>query len=76
MRVCCSSDGLEALQASQMKKQDAARAGGKEEEARPTRHNLNWTVQLLAACRKDDIDKLERWQGLPRCIAMYRSGCC
>ena len=72
MHVCCSSDGLEALQASQMKKQDAARAGSKEEEAKPARHNLNWTVQLLAACRKDDIDKLERWQGVPRCVAMYR----
>ncbi len=55
-----------------MKKQGAAKAGSKEEEGKPARHNLNWTVHLLAACRKDELEKLEKWQGLPRCVAMYR----
>ncbi|KAL0033067.1 hypothetical protein WJX79_000895 [Trebouxia sp. C0005] len=67
------SDGLESLQESQMKKQQAAQAGKKEEDSKPARHNLNWTVQLLAACRKDELDKLEKWQGVPRCVAMYRA---
>ncbi len=55
-----------------MKKQQAAQAGKKKEDSKPARHNLNWTVQLLAACRKDELDKLEKWQGVPRCVAMYR----
>jgi len=73
---CNRSDGLESLQESQMKKQQAAKAGKKEEDSKPARHNLNWTVQLLAACRKDELDKLEKWQGVPRCVAMYRCDPC
>ncbi|KAL0054463.1 hypothetical protein WJX82_009210 [Trebouxia sp. C0006] len=67
------SDGLESLQESQMKQQQAAKAGKKEEDSKAARHNLNWTVQLLAACRKDELEKLEKWQGVPRCVAMYRA---
>lgn len=59
-----------------MKQQQAAKAGKKEEDSKPARHNLNWTVQLLAACRKDELDKLEKWQGVPRCVAMYRCHPC
>lgn len=68
------SDGLESLQESQQKKQEAAsaKAGSKEAEGKAPRHNLNWTVHLLAACRKDELDKLEKLQGVPRCVAMYR----
>ena len=69
---CNRSDGLESLQESQMKKQDAAKAGKKEEDSKPAKHNLNWTVQLLAACRKDELEKLEKLQGVPRCVAVYR----
>lgn len=36
-------------------------------------HTLNWTVQLLANCRKDELEPLEKLQGVPRCVAMYRS---
>ena len=69
----CRSDGLEALQESQMKKkQEGGKAGSKEEEGKAAKHNLNWTVHLLAACRKDELEKLEKWQGVPRCVAMYR----
>ena len=60
------------MQESHIKKQAAAKAGGKEEEGQAAKHNLNWTVQLLAACRKDELEKLEKWQGVPRCVAMYR----
>lgn len=68
------SDGLEPLQESQVKKQEAAaaKAGSKEVEGKQPRHNLNWTVHLLAACRKDELDKLEKLQGVPRCVAIYR----
>lgn len=68
------SDGLESLQESQQKKQEAASAkgGSKEAEGKPPRHNLNWTAHLLAACRKDELDKLEKLHGVPRCVAMYR----
>ena len=70
--IVCRSDGLEVLQERQMKKQAAAKAGGKKEDGQPARHDLNWTVQLLAACRKDELEKLEKWQGGPPCVAMYR----
>ena len=39
----------------------------------PARHTLNWTVQLLANCRKDELEPLEKLQGVPRCVAVYRS---
>ena len=57
-----------------MKKQEAAAGGkaGKEAEVKQPRHNLNWTVHLVAACRKDELDRLEKLQGVPRCVAMYR----
>lgn len=58
-----------------MKKQEAAaggKAGSKEAEVKQPRHNLNWTVHLVAACRKDELDRLEKLQGVPRCVAMYR----
>ena len=29
-------------------------------------------MHLLAACRKDELDKLEKLQGVSRCAAMYR----
>lgn len=55
-----------------MKQQETAKAGGKEAEGKAGKHNLNWTVHLLAACRKDELEKLEKLQGVPRCVAMYR----
>ena len=70
--ICCRSDGLESLQESQMKKQGAGKAGKKEGEGKAARHNLDWTVHLLAACRKDELEKLEKLQAVPRCVAMYR----
>lgn len=55
-----------------MKKQGAGKAGKKEGEGKAARHNLDWTVHLLAACRKDELEKLEKLQAVPRCVAMYR----
>lgn len=69
------SDGLEALQEDQMTKK--MKTGGKDaaegaEGGPAKKHYLNWTVHLLANCAKDDLEHLEKAQGVQRCVAVYR----
>lgn len=53
------------------------KAGGKEGAEGPEggpgpKHNLNWTVHLLANCTKDEVEQLEKAHGVQRCVAIYR----
>ena len=60
------SDRLDSLQDGKLKEIKPA------EGQAPPRNHLHWTVQLLAACRKEDMDRLAKLKGKARCTAFYR----
>ena len=60
------SDRLDSLQDGKLKEAKPA------EGQAPLRNHLHWTVQLLAACRKEDMDRLAKLKGKARCTAFYR----
>ena len=64
--MLCRSDRLDSLQDGKLKETKPA------EGQAPPRNHLHWTVQLLAASRKEDTDRLAKLKGKARCTAFYR----